>query len=109
MLKWNDALSAGVALGDKYIVTSPNMNFIPEPPLGRVVVRVKTDGKFGKEDPLNWPQLFADDPHLVFLSCIPRKSCPTRQSPTWTTPADDDYVEYRTGNALKMFTLRTER
>lgn len=85
------------------------MKFIPEPPSGRVTVRVKSDGKFGKEDPLNWPQLFADDPRVDYLSCIPRQNTPTRQSPTWTPPQDDDFVEYRTGNALKMFTLRAER
>ncbi|KAI0758546.1 hypothetical protein BC629DRAFT_1597973 [Irpex lacteus] len=108
VLKWNDALVAVVALGNKYVVTSTNMTFIPEPPSGSVVVRAKTDGKFGKEDPLNWPQSFADDPRVDFLSCIPRHTCPTRQSATWTTPNLTDYVEYETGNELKMFTLRIE-
>lgn len=88
-------------------MTSPNMSFIPEPPIGNVVVRVKTDGKFGKEDPLNWPQLYADD--LEFLSCIPRSTCTTRQSATWNTPEDTDYVEYKAGNDLKMFTFKIER
>lgn len=108
-VSWNDALAAAVAYDGKYIITSPNMSFVPEPPAGRIEVRVKTDGKFGTADPLHWPQLYSDDPKINFMLCIPRDGSSERRSETWTPLNDEDYDVYDIGNVEYLATLKTAR
>ena len=44
---------------DKYVVTSPNMDYIPEIVYGNIEVFRRGDGHFGLHDPIRWPQMFA--------------------------------------------------
>ncbi len=85
------------------------MTIVPEPPSGRVEIRVKTDGKFGMEDPLHWPQLYSDDPKINFMSCIPRDSSPARRSEAWVPLNDGDYDNYRIGNVDYLATIKPAR
>lgn len=66
-----DGLVGGI-LDDGYIVTSPNAKKIFYPPLGGDrSVFLRSNLRFGDDDPLQWPQPFLPSyPHIV---CIPRK------------------------------------
>ncbi len=79
------------------------------PPPGRVEVRVKTDGKFGTEDPLHWPQVYSADPKINFMCCIPRESSSERRSETWAPLNDSDFDKYTIGNVEYLFTLKHAR
>ena len=43
----------------QWVLTSPNSSFVPLPVLDRIQVEVKSDGRCGIEDPIQWPQLFS--------------------------------------------------
>lgn len=59
----------------EYLLTSPNMAFIPEPPPpGKADLVLDVDGWFGYYDYMVYPQwLPPHEHHLQFLACIPRK------------------------------------
>jgi hypothetical protein len=62
-------------VGDgRYIVTSPNQREIYNPPLGGDRnVFMRSDLRFGDDDPLQWPQSFLPEyPHLVCIRKPPR-------------------------------------
>lgn len=109
VVSWNDGLAAAVAYDGKYVVTSPNMAIVPKPPLGPVEVRVKTDGKFGTEDPLHWPQVYSADPKINFMCCIPRDSTSERRSETWAPLNDNDFDKYTIGNVEYLSTIKHAR
>lgn len=79
----------------RHIVTSPNSKEIFYPPLGgdrRAFLR--SDLRFGDDDPVQWPQPFLREaPHL---GCIPKQ--PQEETPIsimWWTPTTHDFeVEY---------------
>lgn len=97
---WNDALAAAVAYGGKYVITTPNMTYVPAPPSSPIDVRVKTDGKFGREDPLHWPQLYSNDPKINFMCCIPRSSSSARRAEIWEPLTTRDLIKYEFGSIL---------
>ncbi len=108
-MNWYDRLVVSSALGGKYVVTSPNANFIPQPPEGRVTVSMKIDGKYGVEDPLHHPQLFNDDYRVYYLSCIPRPTDPLRRSEIWSIPSEGDYQEVTAKGAAQLVKLTDAR
>ncbi len=68
-------MGCATADGD-YIVTSPNVRFIPLPLYGEVVVSMKCDGNFGIPDPIHWPQIFSPNTRYAWLSAIQRMQEP---------------------------------
>jgi hypothetical protein len=54
----------------RHIITSPNFPYIFQPPLGPREIFLRSNMRFGDDDPLRWPQLFL--PELAHLACIPR-------------------------------------
>ena len=63
-----DGLVAAMDPSDKFLITSPNANFIPEIVQGMVSVVLHSDGKYGAVDPVQWPQLFTK--HYGYLSAV---------------------------------------
>jgi len=62
----------GAILDDGSIVTSPNAKTIYHPPLGGDrSVFLRSNLRFGDDDPLQWPQPFL--PNYPHIACIPRQ------------------------------------
>ncbi|KAI0693308.1 hypothetical protein C8T65DRAFT_585856 [Cerioporus squamosus] len=55
-LGWADALSAADIGDDKYVLSSPNMSYVPSPHVGIVEVSMRSDYRYGIPDPIQWPQ-----------------------------------------------------
>ncbi|KAF7791981.1 hypothetical protein EIP86_003008 [Pleurotus ostreatoroseus] len=72
-ITWRDGLTACRTPDGKYIVTSPNAPFIPEPILERITVMRQWDGYFGKYDPIRWPQILVNTSRLRWLIAVARK------------------------------------
>ncbi|KAH9914044.1 uncharacterized protein B0H18DRAFT_887505, partial [Fomitopsis serialis] len=73
-----------------YLITSPNVDYVPLPVLGRIEVFVRSDGRYGIEDPFQHPQLFASSwPHMVMILRRPEDPSDPRQVIWWTPSADD--------------------
>ncbi|THH19353.1 hypothetical protein EUX98_g8793 [Antrodiella citrinella] len=70
-LKYCDAQTALITYDEKYIVTTPNMPWVPSPVMGKITVQMCNDGRFGLVDPLQHPQLFSS--RYPFLAAIPTK------------------------------------
>ncbi|KAF9035780.1 hypothetical protein BJ165DRAFT_1305838, partial [Panaeolus papilionaceus] len=80
-----------------YVVTTPNQNFVPLPPIGFCSVRLRTNLRYGLEDHCQWPQFLA--PKYAHLPTIPKR--PTNnQDPLailWWDLSTHDFVPSRTG------------
>ncbi|KAF7789071.1 hypothetical protein EIP86_000004, partial [Pleurotus ostreatoroseus] len=72
-LRWTDGLVACATDDDKYILTSPNVAYIPRPAYGYVKVVRQWDGHFGWHDPIRWPQVFIDHPRYRWLCAVSRR------------------------------------
>lgn len=94
---------------DKYVITSPNVNYIPSPVYGSIKVTMKTDGKFGREDPLQWPQIYSPDRDVCWLACIPRAGSPQRCAGLWTALTLSDFVVSPTSMVSSLGTLCEQR
>ena len=76
-----------------FIVTSPNAARICQPPLGGDrSIYLRTNLRYGEDDPLQWPQPFFEN--LPHYACIP--ACPDRRNHPhmilWMTPTQRNYV-----------------
>lgn len=66
-----DGLVGAMEDTNQYLVTSPNVDFIPQISLGFETVKLRSDGRFGVHDPVQWPQEF--HPNYKWLVCILRR------------------------------------
>ncbi|RPD58900.1 hypothetical protein L226DRAFT_572475 [Lentinus tigrinus ALCF2SS1-7] len=86
-----------------FVVTSPNVMYIPEIISGRVSVFLHADGTYGSVDPVSWPQVFA--PQLPYLAAISKQTrSPHPQAPVWTLPLPGHFVPV-TGVPARNFGL----
>ena len=69
--RWDDILSIFLANDSKYVITSPNMEWVPEPFVGLVQVHLRKDFRYGVEDPFQWPQVYSEG--FEFLSAVLRR------------------------------------
>ncbi|KAF9044103.1 hypothetical protein BJ165DRAFT_1528670 [Panaeolus papilionaceus] len=80
-----------------YVVTTPNQNFVPLPPIGFCHVRLRANLCYGLEDHCQWPQFLA--PKYAHLPTIPKR--PTSdQDPLailWWDPSMHNFVPSLTG------------
>ncbi|TFK81366.1 hypothetical protein K466DRAFT_604560 [Polyporus arcularius HHB13444] len=91
-LHWADALSLADIGDPKYVVSSPNMTYIPSPHIGIVEVSMRADYRYGIPDPIQWPQVFTDSCDYV---CSVLRPVPADDpyAPIWWTPNEDsDFV-----------------
>jgi hypothetical protein len=84
-----DGLHPGV---NDTIITSPNMDIIYKPPLGRRLVHLRNDCRYADDDYTLWPQPFMEE--YCWLPVIPR--CPEDPadplSIMWWNPTAADFV-----------------
>ena len=87
----SDGLVGAVICDGQYIVTSPNANTIFNPPLGGDhSLFLRTNLRFGDDNPLQWPQPWVPDyPHLP---CIPLVHTQCEQSSMMQMPDHHDFV-----------------
>ena len=77
---------------NRWMITTPNMAFIPEPSLGKKVVSIRADGHFGLEDPILWPQKFwMEGQWLAAVSHRPKYPKHHLQ-PIWNDVSLQDFV-----------------
>jgi hypothetical protein len=88
---------------------SPNMPYVPAPPWGQLIVTAKTDGRFGMEDPIHWPQLYCPDSRFYFLCCMPRLTHPKRQLTIWRLPEPTDLCLFSPDSLQTLYTLVPDR
>ncbi|KAJ3540930.1 hypothetical protein NM688_g6157 [Phlebia brevispora] len=76
----------------KYIITSPNMDFIPQPVYGEVTIVRQWNGHFGVYDPVMWPQLYIEQSRFRWLMAIARMPTDPRSPymPIWRPLVTDD-------------------
>ncbi|KIK23300.1 hypothetical protein PISMIDRAFT_82568, partial [Pisolithus microcarpus 441] len=60
-----------VACQGSWVITSPNMDFVPEPHIFNEELRPRADGHFRLADCFQWPQSFHK--YYPYAACIPRK------------------------------------
>jgi hypothetical protein len=80
-----------------WFITSPNMDFVPQPPLVCTRnMRIRADFKYGEDDPLQWPQPYlSSDCHLGVIPLCPGPD--DLMSIMWWHPEPDDFVPSMAG------------
>ncbi|THG93337.1 hypothetical protein EW026_g7873 [Hermanssonia centrifuga] len=72
-MRYRDGLAGCATPDSKYLVTSPNVDWIPRPSYGIVSVTLKHDAQFGIHDPILWPQVFVEQSCYAWLCAVMRK------------------------------------
>ncbi|KAJ3531604.1 hypothetical protein NM688_g7551 [Phlebia brevispora] len=72
-LEWYDGLVAAECSEHRFIITSPNVDYIPQPVVGAIRVVRQRNGHFGIHDPIVWPQVLVNKPRLVYLMAVSRQ------------------------------------
>ncbi|KIY63251.1 hypothetical protein CYLTODRAFT_494042 [Cylindrobasidium torrendii FP15055 ss-10] len=96
------------------LITTPNVDYIPTPVVGKAeTVFVRDDLRLGEHDPTQWPQHW--NPEFPHLPCIPRKeTAHSSRSVLWASPlkqpSDFVVVSPTCGKGLGQLTpqLRTD-
>ena len=86
VITWHDAMAAAATSDPLWVVTSPNMHYIPAPCHGHVDVVLRTDYRYGWQDPIQWPQMFTTE--YPYLASILRQPVDNLHAyaPIWWTP-----------------------
>jgi hypothetical protein len=81
-----------VVRNGKWFVTSLNMEFVPQPPLGHTQnMHICADFQYGDDNPLQWPQPYvASDCHLGSIPLCPGPDNP--MSIMWSDPEPKDIM-----------------
>ena len=87
---WDSVLASARTADKKYFVTSPNCTFVPEALVGRVVVALCADYRYGPPDPIQWPQILSPgwDYLCTVCQCVDSSDCCTVM---WTNPTADQF------------------
>ncbi|KIY52363.1 hypothetical protein FISHEDRAFT_56093 [Fistulina hepatica ATCC 64428] len=64
-----------------WVVSSPNVDFIPEPLLGKRFVMARLDGRFAADDRTQWPQFFVEG--VEWMATMPRPQRDQRAPGYW--------------------------
>ncbi|KAJ3482755.1 hypothetical protein NLI96_g6758 [Meripilus lineatus] len=74
-ITYADGRLAAEIEGGKWIMTTPNADWIPEVLVGRITISYHEDGRFGAADPTQWPQLYsARFPHFCLMPRPPTEA-----------------------------------
>jgi hypothetical protein len=109
-----DARVAAILHGSKpgindIIITSPNMDIIYQPPMGRRLVRLRSDCRYADDDFTLWPQPYIDE--YCWLPVIPRRpECETDPlCIMWWNPLPLDFVPKGGGLAEEIGMLEASK
>lgn len=84
----------------EYAATSPNMDFIPRPPVGVIQVRLCKDFRYSIYDPLQWPQIYT--PGYEYLTAVRRhETTGASWAALWWTPLPGIDFQLLGGSAFK--------
>lgn len=64
----------------KFIITTPNMTFVPQPVCGTLTISMMPDARFGSADPTHWPQVFEQQTRYPWMAVIQRKPLRTDET-----------------------------
>ncbi len=94
---------AARALDGAFLVTSPNVAFIPEIVQGIVSVFLRDNGAFGKHDPTQWPQRFTS--RFPYLAAIPKGVVTTNHphAAIWTLEPSQEQFLYLPNTPVRGF------
>ncbi|OJT02481.1 hypothetical protein TRAPUB_6988 [Trametes pubescens] len=82
------------------VITSPNMDFVPEYPIERRVIQTFSDGRWGVHEYSRWPQLLV--PEMMHVACIPaRPNPPAAPEVLWADLHPSTSWEEDTGTGVK--------
>ncbi|KAI0349435.1 hypothetical protein OH77DRAFT_1507471 [Trametes cingulata] len=99
-ITWRDARLAAYTPDHMWVIISPNMSFVPLPPMGILEVILRLDYPYGLVDPIQWPQIYSDG--YEYLCAIQRPLPPThRLSSLWWSPVEEHDFQCVEGCALK--------
>lgn len=91
-LTYQDGLVGAMTDDGQWVLTSPNVTFVPNPVLDHIRVEVRSDGRFGLQDPIQWPQLFSRMySHYPLILRRPADPNDPRQ-PIWWRPTKQDFI-----------------
>ncbi|KAG1840419.1 hypothetical protein C8R48DRAFT_781765 [Suillus tomentosus] len=94
-----------IAYQEPLVITTPNMDWIPELHNNDLELRVRADGHFGLEDCFQWPQKYCKE--FEYAVCIPRKETSSIDLQfAWYSPTTEDFVA-QVGTAFAIGTLRS--
>lgn len=97
-LTWLDAKCLAVV--KDFVITSPNVDYIPWFNLGRCRVQPRADGRFGLADYTLTPQRFSEKfPHSALITEPPARQT-SRQAAFWLTPSEKKDFEPLHGTAF---------
>lgn len=102
--RWHDALTAAYTKDSLWMVTTPNMTFIPSPPLGVMEVVLRADYRYGWVDPIQWPQLHCQG--FEYLCAVLRPLPPADTlGAMWWTPREKEDFQRLEGITIKCLGL----
>ena len=74
-----------------FLTTTPNADFVPEIVQGIVDVILRSDGRYGAVDPIQWPQIFA--PRYGYLATIlKRVDVSHGWAAIWSSPSAHHFI-----------------
>lgn len=89
-----------------WVITSPNMDFVPSPPVGRIKVVLRSDCRYGLVDPIQHPQVYSEG--WEYLCMISRPDARREQNDALSfTPSRYDFVLHE-GSIIKCLGLLRE-
>ncbi|KAF9034146.1 hypothetical protein BJ165DRAFT_1534345 [Panaeolus papilionaceus] len=95
--------------GIKYLITTPNQDHVPVPPVGERQLRLRSDLRYGLEDHTQWPQFHVMDyPHLFAILSKPHDDN-NALSILWWTPTQSDFESEATSTLSGMGHLSQKR
>ncbi|OAX32639.1 hypothetical protein K503DRAFT_787065 [Rhizopogon vinicolor AM-OR11-026] len=94
-----------IAYQEPLIITTPNMDWIPELHNNDSELRARGDGHFGLEDCFQWPQKYCKE--FEYAVCIPHKETSSIDLQfTWYSPTTDNFIT-QAGTAFAIGTLHS--
>lgn len=99
-LEWGDALAVADCHDEKYVISSPNMPFIPLAPSGVVEVVLRGDYRYGLVDPIQWPQVYTEEyDYLCAIRC--GAGAGDEYSALWWSPSESQHFQVVEGAMFK--------
>ena len=90
-VSWQDALVVADCENEQYVISSPNASFVPRPPVGIVEISLRSDYRYGVEDPIQWPQLYTPEYDYLCAIMRPPPAGDRRFAPVWWTPTESQF------------------